>query len=125
MKQKHRWLVGGLGILTLVFGLLCLNYTSMGGVVHHTRFAQQRGWPPPSQGIVYLGMLFASLGAGLAGFVIGTRWAKAVEKILAIHNAQLLSYMKLLNVPLGLLINFHKMNVTDGVSRMILPGANL
>jgi GxxExxY protein len=51
--------------------------------------------------------------------------AKAVEKILAIHNAQLLSYMKLLNVPLGLLINFHKMNVTDGVSRMILPGANL
>src|SRR5438552_10123315 len=33
--------------------------------------------------------------------------AKAVEKILPIHKAQLLSYMKLLNVPLGLLINFH------------------
>jgi len=34
---------------------------------------------------------------------------KAVEEILPIHKAQLLSYMKLLNVPLGLLINFHEM----------------
>src|SRR6266403_5534965 len=41
--------------------------------------------------------------------------AKAVEKILAIHKAQLLSYMKLLNIPLGLLINFHEMKLTDGV----------
>src|SRR2546422_9313120 len=51
--------------------------------------------------------------------------AKAVEKILPIHKAQLLSYMKLLNVPLGLLINFHETKVTDGISRLILPGANL
>jgi hypothetical protein len=43
---------------------------------------------------------------------------------LPIHKAQLLSYMKLLNVPLGLLINFHEMKVTDGISRLILPGAN-
>jgi GxxExxY protein len=50
--------------------------------------------------------------------------AKAVERILAIHKAQLLSYMKLLNVPIGLLINFHEMKLTDGISRMILPGAN-
>jgi GxxExxY protein len=50
--------------------------------------------------------------------------AKAVEKIMPIHKAQLLSYMKLLDVPLGLLINFHEMKVTDGVSRLILPGAN-
>ena len=50
--------------------------------------------------------------------------AKAVEKILPIHNAQLLSYMKLLNVPLGLLINFHEVKVTDGIRRLILAGAN-
>jgi GxxExxY protein len=50
--------------------------------------------------------------------------AKAVEKILSIHKAQLLSYLKVLNVPLGLLINFHERKVTDGVSRLILPGAN-
>src|SRR6185503_1630996 len=47
--------------------------------------------------------------------------AKALEKILPIHKAQLLSYMKLL----GLLINFHEMKVTEGVSRLILPGSNL
>src|ERR1700749_531988 len=51
--------------------------------------------------------------------------AKAVEKILPIHKAQLMSYMKLLDVPLGLLIHFHEMKVTDGISRLILPGANL
>jgi GxxExxY protein len=51
--------------------------------------------------------------------------AKAVENILPIHKAQLLSYMKLLNIPLGLIINFHEMKVTDGISRLILPGANL
>ena len=50
--------------------------------------------------------------------------AKAVEKILPIHKAQLLSYMKLLDVPIGLLINFHEMKLTDGVHRVILPGAN-
>jgi GxxExxY protein len=50
--------------------------------------------------------------------------AKAVEKVLPIHKAQLLSYLKLLNVPVGLLINFHNSKVTDGVSRLILPGAN-
>ena len=50
--------------------------------------------------------------------------AKAVAKILPIHEAQLLSYMKLLDIPIGLLINFHEMKLTDGVHRLILPGAN-
>ena len=50
--------------------------------------------------------------------------AKAVEKVLPIHKAKLLSYMKLLNVPVGLLVNFHEILVTDGVSRLMLPGAN-
>jgi len=46
------------------------------------------------------------------------------EHRMHLHNAQLLSYMKLLNVPLGLLINFHEVKVTDGIRRLILPGAN-
>src|SRR5467141_3505588 len=50
--------------------------------------------------------------------------AKAVQQVLPIHKAQLLSYMKLLNLPVGLLINFHEMKLTDGVHRLILPGAN-
>jgi GxxExxY protein len=49
---------------------------------------------------------------------------KAVEKILPIHKAQLLSYMKLLDIPIGLLINFHEMRLVDGITRMMLPGAN-
>jgi GxxExxY protein len=47
--------------------------------------------------------------------------AKAV--VLPIRKAQLLSYVKLLNVPIGL-VNFHERKVTDGISRLILPGAN-
>jgi GxxExxY protein len=50
---------------------------------------------------------------------------KAVETIHPIHKAQLLSYLKILNVPLGLLINFNCLKLTDGLSRLILPGANL
>ncbi len=50
--------------------------------------------------------------------------AKAVAQILPIHKAKLLSYMKLLDIPIGLLVNFHEMKVTDGISRLILSGAN-
>ena len=49
---------------------------------------------------------------------------KCVREILPIHKAQLLSYMRLLDVPLGLLINFHEMKLVDGLVRLILPGAN-
>ena len=51
--------------------------------------------------------------------------AKAVEKIPPLHKAQLLGYIKLLDAPPGLLINFHEMKVTHGISRLILPGTNL
>ena len=37
----------------------------------------------------------------------------------------LLSYMKLLDIPLGLIINFNESKLIDGVSRLILPGTNL
>ena len=49
---------------------------------------------------------------------------KAVETVRPIHKAQVLSYMKLLDIPLGLLINFNVERLTEGVSRLILPGAN-
>lgn len=50
---------------------------------------------------------------------------KAIERIQPVHKAQLLSYMKLLDIPIGLLINFHESKLTDGLSRLMLPGANL
>ena len=36
---------------------------------------------------------------------------KAVEKVLPIHEAQLLTYMKLLEIPIGLIINFNVTNI--------------
>lgn len=49
---------------------------------------------------------------------------KSVQEILPVHKAQLVSYMKLLNIPIGLIFNFHELKLTDGLCRMILPGAN-
>ena len=49
---------------------------------------------------------------------------KAVEILHPSSKAQLLSYMKLLDIPIGLLINFHEPVLKNGISRMILPGAN-
>jgi GxxExxY protein len=49
---------------------------------------------------------------------------KAVEKVLPIHKAQLLSYVKLLNKPVGLLINFHELVLKDGIHRMVLKNGD-
>jgi len=43
---------------------------------------------------------------------------KAVEKILPIHEAQLLSYLKLSRKSLGLLINFNVVHLKEGIKRM-------
>jgi GxxExxY protein len=48
---------------------------------------------------------------------------KAVEVLHPSSKAQLFSYMKLLDVPIGLLINFHEPVLKTGIPRMILPGA--
>ena len=48
---------------------------------------------------------------------------KAVEILHPSSKAQLFSYMKLLDIPIGLLINFHEPVLKNGISRMILPGA--
>jgi GxxExxY protein len=44
---------------------------------------------------------------------------KSVEALNEIHDAQLLTYLKLSNCKLGLLINFNVMKVTDGIKRMV------
>jgi len=45
---------------------------------------------------------------------------KAAEKILPIHEAQLLTYLKLTDKRLGLLINFNVPLIKDGIKRMVL-----
>jgi GxxExxY protein len=44
---------------------------------------------------------------------------KSVEKLLPIHQAQLLTYLKLANKHLGLLINFNTVHLRDGIKRMV------
>ncbi len=44
---------------------------------------------------------------------------KTVETILPIHEAQLLTYMKLLKKPQGLLINFYTENITKSMKPFI------
>lgn len=45
---------------------------------------------------------------------------KSVEKILEIHKAQLMSYLKLSKIKVGLLINFNERYLKDGIERRVL-----
>jgi len=44
---------------------------------------------------------------------------KAVTRLHPIHEAQLLSYLKLSGHRVGLLINFHSLHLRDGIRRMV------
>jgi GxxExxY protein len=44
---------------------------------------------------------------------------KAVETILPVHRAQLLSYLRLGGFKLGYLLNFHVAHMRDGVVRIV------
>lgn len=43
---------------------------------------------------------------------------KSVENIAPVHSKQVLTYLKLLNLPLGLLINFGAATIKDGIKRI-------
>ena len=45
---------------------------------------------------------------------------KTVERLLPIHEAQLLTYMKLARIPTGLLLNFNTAVLKDGIRRLML-----
>jgi GxxExxY protein len=49
---------------------------------------------------------------------------KSIEKILPVHEAQLLTYMRLGGWKLGLLINFNVPVLTDGIKRRVLGVSN-
>ena len=44
---------------------------------------------------------------------------KSVEDLAPIHTAQILTYLKLKDLKLGLLVNFNSVKVVDGVKRVI------
>lgn len=45
---------------------------------------------------------------------------KAADKILPIHEAQLMTYLKITGIKLGLIINFNVKLLKDGIKRIIL-----
>jgi GxxExxY protein len=45
---------------------------------------------------------------------------KGVEKIMGIHEAQLLTYMKHTEAPVGLIINFYEKLLKNGIRRFVL-----
>src|SRR4029077_2606169 len=45
---------------------------------------------------------------------------KSVETLLPIHQAQILTYMRLAKIPIGLLINFNVMKLQNGIRRFVL-----
>ena len=47
---------------------------------------------------------------------------KSVEQLLGIHQAQLLTYLKLAQLPVGLLINFNVTMLKTGIRRLTLKG---
>ena len=49
---------------------------------------------------------------------------KAAEVILPVHQAQLLTYMKLSGIELGLLMNFNTVLLKDGIKRVALSHFN-
>ena len=45
---------------------------------------------------------------------------KSVERTLPVHEAQLLTYLKIGQCSVGLLINFNTVSLTDGITRRVL-----
>ena len=45
---------------------------------------------------------------------------KCVETLLPIHQAQILTYMRLAKIPIGLLINFNVTKLQSGIKRFVL-----
>lgn len=49
---------------------------------------------------------------------------KSVDQLLPVHRAQVLSYLRLCNCRLGLIINFNVIDLNDGVSRVFSDHAD-
>jgi hypothetical protein len=70
MRSARVWIAVA-GVLVLVFGLLCLNYTKADGLEHHQAAALRYGLPPPGRPILYGGVAAVVIGAGLVGYAVG------------------------------------------------------
>ena len=109
--EVHREL--GPGLLESTY-LPCLQFEL---AARKLRFVTQQAVP-----VVYKGMaLNASYRVDLIVEDQVVVELKAVERLLSVHEAQLLTYMRLTNRPAGLLMNFNVPKLIDGVKRLINP----
>jgi len=108
--RVHRAL--GPGLLETVYHVcLCHELSKMG-----VPFEHELDWPVQYEGV--------RVDAGLRlDFWLDRRLIlelKTVETLLPVHKAQLMTYMKLTDCLLGLLINFNVPLLKDGIVRVIL-----
>ncbi|MEZ2348671.1 GxxExxY protein [Terriglobus sp. RCC_193] len=84
----------------------------------HRGLPFQQQLPMP---LVYNGQKLADVGYRLDFLVSGhlILEIKAVEAIAAVHHAQLLSYLRLSDKHLGLLVNFNVASLRDGIHRKV------
>lgn len=111
--EVHRAL--GPGLLESIY-MPCLHYEL---TARKLRFVAQRPIP-----IVYKGMAIeACYRVDLIVEDVIVVEVKSVAAILPVHEAQLLTYMKLTKCPVGQLINFNVPKLMDGVKRRLNPRA--
>jgi GxxExxY protein len=106
--EVHRHL--GPGLLESVYERCLCRELELRGIAH------QRQVLLP---VVYKGQIIdcdLRMDIVLAGLVLEL---KSVEKLLPIHEAQLLTYLKLSGNKIGLLINFNVPKLRDGLKRMV------
>ena len=74
----------------------------------------------PGVGITYKGR---PVGKGKLDLLVGERLIvelKSVERLAPIHSAQMISYLRMTNRVLGLLINFNVPLLKDGIKRVVV-----
>ena len=84
---------------------------------------EKQGFPVRRQVMIPIPYESLSIDNGYRADLLVADWVivelKAVEAILPIHKAQLLSYLKLGRFKLGYLLNFHVAHLRDGIIRMV------
>lgn len=108
--QVHRIL--GPGLLESTYGTCLARELALRNVP----FEQEKALPVEYKGVrVDCGYRLDFVVAGKVVVEL-----KAVDAIHAVHEAQLLTYLKLTGCRVGLLINFNVPRLKDGIKRMVL-----
>jgi GxxExxY protein len=105
----HRAL--GPGLLELIYSrAISLELTAAG-----ITFEREKRHPVRYRGVLLCEQRLDFVVAGVLALEI-----KSVERLVPLHHAQLLAYMRLARLRVGLLINFNEVVLQDGLKRKVL-----